>query len=109
MLPVLIWLDAFVVVLAPGDGFVNDLLNTESPHFVLVLEDVVEDGLADTVKIVFVDLVQHRVYQVLDSLFFHSMEVARDEFNNVRKPILPDRGNDVDLDFVFNILSVPGV
>ena len=43
MLPLLVRLDALVVVLSPSDGLVEHLLDAESIHFVLVFEDVVHD------------------------------------------------------------------
>lgn len=43
VLPLFIGLDAFVVVITPGDRLVQDLLDAESSHFVLVFEDVVHD------------------------------------------------------------------
>ena len=109
MLPVLVGLDALVVVLAPCDGLVNHLLDAKPLHLIFIFQDVVEDRLAHAVKVVLVDLVQHRVDQVLDSLFLNGMQVPRNEFYDVSEPVLTDRSNDVDLDLVLNILSVSPV
>jgi hypothetical protein len=37
------------------------------------------------------------------------MQVTRNEFYDVSEPVLTDRSNDIDLDLVLNILSVPPV
>lgn len=43
VLPLFVWLDAFVVVIAPGDWLVEDLLDAKSSHFVFVFKDVVHN------------------------------------------------------------------
>lgn len=43
MLPLFVGLDTFVVVIAPGDWLVENLLDAESSHFIFVFKDVVHD------------------------------------------------------------------
>ena len=75
---------------------IEDLLDTKSFHFSLVLEDVVEDTLSDGVKVVLVDLIEHGVDQILNSLFFDGMEISWDELDDMGQPVLSDWGDHIN-------------
>ena len=47
MLPLFIRLNALVEIITPVDGAVKDLLNAETAHLIIVLQDVVKDALLD--------------------------------------------------------------
>jgi hypothetical protein len=53
-------------------------LDAKSFHFSFIFEDVVKDALSDAVEVVLVNLIEHGVNQILDSLFLNSMEISRD-------------------------------
>jgi hypothetical protein len=109
MFPLFIRFDSLVEVISPGDSLVEDLLDSKSLHFGFVLEDVVENRLADTVKVILVDFVKHGVDHVLDALFFDVVEISRDELDDVSEPVLADRCDDVHRNFTLNVLTVAGV
>jgi hypothetical protein len=46
VLPLLIWLNTFVIIIAPINWLVEDLLNAEALHFSFILKDVVQDALS---------------------------------------------------------------
>lgn len=47
VLPLLIWLDTLVIVITPVNGTVQDLLDAQAAHLILVLKDVVKNALLD--------------------------------------------------------------
>ena len=106
VLPVLVRLDPLVVIVTPSDGLVDDLLDSKSLHLVLILQDVVQDGLADTVEVILVDLVEHGVDKLFNSLLVDSVKVARDQLNDMGEPVLTDGGDHVDLDLILDVLAV---
>ena len=106
MLPVLVWFDSFVVILTPSNWLVDNLLDTETLLLIFVLKDVVKNGLAHTVEVVFVDLVEHGVNEILNTLLLDGMEVSWNKLDDVGEPVLSDGCNDINLDFIFDILAI---
>lgn len=96
VLPLFVGLNAFVEVISPISGLVEDLLDTKSLHLTLILQDVVKDALSDGVEVVLVDFVQHGVDQVLNLLLFNGVQITRDELDDVSQPVLSNGSNNIN-------------
>jgi hypothetical protein len=96
VLPFFVWLNASIKVVTPCDGLIQDLLDSKTLHFVFVFQNVVQNRFSNAVKIVFVDFVQHAVEKLLNAVLFNGMEVAWDQLNDVRQPVLSDRRDHID-------------
>jgi len=88
------------------ESLIDDFENTDAEPFSTVFEDIVQNGLSHALVVKFVDFGQHVINHTLDRFSFHVGEICRNEVQNVGDPVLPDRSDLVQTDFVFYIRFV---